>query len=86
VAKKAPLKKKTPVIEPKAVREVEVEEVEETEGNISVEGNETFVFAPGLYTVKIDNKKFDNRTLPQVHALLSGVDGDFKKLVIEPKK
>jgi hypothetical protein len=77
-------KVETPVIEPKVVREVEEAEVVE-----STEGTDEVVFTPSdsvLFTVKIDNKKFDNRDLHQVHSLLHGVAGDFKKLTIELKK
>lgn len=72
--KKKAVKKEQPVIEVEAVGKVEKEEAEEfipavTEGIV--------------YSIKLDNKRMDNRTAEQVIALVQGSLGAVKKIVIE---
>lgn len=72
--KKKAVKKEQPVIEVEAVGKVEKEEAEEfipavTEGIV--------------YSIKLDNKRMDNRTAEQVLALVHGSLGAVKKIVIE---
>jgi hypothetical protein len=73
-------KKKEEVIEPEVVGEVEeAEEFTLPEAPKTAVGDNL----PKTYTVKLDNKRFDNREFNQVFALLQGAEGTFKKVVIE---
>lgn len=80
--KKSPLKGKAVV--PEVVENATVQE--EFLDGVAEEG--TILTSPKnlhnlQFTVKVDTKKFDGRTLEQAQALLYGSAGSFKKMTIE---
>lgn len=81
IKKKVAKKTDQPVIEPEVIGEVAEVEAEEFESN-SVE----MPVSDGIgefYTVKLDNKRFERREFYQIHSLLEGARGTFKKVTIE---
>jgi hypothetical protein len=74
IAPKNKKKQKDEVIEPEVVGSVD--EVEEFNTAQSLPSN-------GLYTVKLDAKKIDNRTADQVASIVLGSLGAVKKITIE---
>lgn len=83
--KKAAAKKEVPVITPEVSEEQEVIEEEFETGAEETEVNAPFAQIAGepTFTVRVDNKRFDGRTLAQVHAIVEGMAGAVKKFTIE---
>jgi hypothetical protein len=78
-------KKKEEVIEPEVIGEVQETEEESFEPvtATTADGKEFTITPNKTYSIKLDNKRFDNREFHQVFALLQGAEGTFKKAVIE---
>lgn len=80
---KTPTKKEVEeVIEPQVAQDnqdTSVEEEFETSFSEAFEGDVNFL----RYSIKLDNKKIEGRSLTQIQLLLDGVAGAVKKIVIE---
>lgn len=73
-------KKKEAVVEPEVVENAEVVEEFEPKNAVAPVGTNPH---DARFTVKLDTRKFDNRTFYQVQTLLEGALGTFKKVTIE---